>query len=60
VTAISLPLARRAELRLSKPGQLGLLLAVAGLLWVVFHDQWTLPYNDDTPLFRSLNDVRDW
>ncbi len=60
MTAIPLSLANRAELRLSKPVQLGLLLAVAGLLWAVFHDQWTLPYTDDTPLFRSLNGVRDW
>ncbi len=61
MTAASLSIGRRGVLvRASKPQQLGLLLVVSGVLWLVFHGQWTLPYNDDTPLFRTLMDVRNW
>ncbi len=60
MTAASLPLVRRGELRLSKPQQLALLLGVSGLLWLAFRGQWTLPYNDDTPVFQFFNDIRTW
>jgi glycine betaine/proline transport system permease protein len=36
-------------------------LGIAGVLaYLFFHGQWTLPHNDDEPLFRNLNSVRDW
>jgi glycine betaine/proline transport system permease protein len=60
VTAASLALVRRGELRLSKPQQLALLLGISAVLWLVFRGQWTLPYNDDTPVFRFFNDIRTW
>jgi glycine betaine/proline transport system permease protein len=31
----------------------------AAIAYVLFRNQWTLPHNDDAPLFRSLNDVHD-
>ena len=31
----------------------------AAIAYVLFRNQWTLPHNDDEPLFRSLNGVRD-
>ena len=31
----------------------------AAIAYVLFRDQWTLPHDDDAPLFRSLNGIRD-
>jgi len=31
----------------------------AAIAYVVFRNQWTLPHNDDEPLFRTLNQVQD-
>jgi glycine betaine/proline transport system permease protein len=31
----------------------------AAIAYVVFRNQWTLPHNDDAPLFRTLNQVHD-
>ncbi|HEY7132486.1 MAG TPA: ABC transporter permease subunit [Candidatus Limnocylindrales bacterium] len=36
------------------------LLGAAALTWILLHGQWTLPHDDDVPLFRSLNGIRDW
>jgi len=36
---------------------LGLLVAV---LFVLFHDQYTIPHDDDAPFFHALRDFRDW
>jgi glycine betaine/proline transport system permease protein len=60
VTAASLSLVRRGELQLSKSQQVALLLVVSAVLWVAFRGRWTLPYNDDTPLFQFFNDIRAW
>ena len=40
-----------------------LFLVFAGaafLTFLIFRDQWTLPHDDDSPLFRALNGVRDF
>lgn len=60
MTAASIAIARRAELRISKGGQLALLLGVAAVVYLVFRGQWTLPFNDDNGWFRFLNSIRDW
>jgi glycine betaine/proline transport system permease protein len=60
MTALSLSIARRTEIRASKPQQLGLLLVASAVLWVMFRGQWTLPYNDDTPVFQTFGDIRSW
>jgi glycine betaine/proline transport system permease protein len=31
----------------------------AAIAYVLFRNQWTLPHNDDEPLFRTLNQVQD-
>jgi glycine betaine/proline transport system permease protein len=31
----------------------------AAIAWILFRNQWTLPHNDDEPLFRTLNQVHD-
>jgi glycine betaine/proline transport system permease protein len=36
------------------------LAGAAFLTFLIFRDQWTLPHDDDSPLFRSLNGVRDF
>jgi glycine betaine/proline transport system permease protein len=36
---------------------LGLFVAVA---FVLFHDQFTIPHDDDAPLFHALRDFREW
>ena len=35
------------------------LLGAAVLIWILFNGQWTLPHDDDAPLFSSLNGIRD-
>jgi glycine betaine/proline transport system permease protein len=35
------------------------LAIAAAVTYVLFRNQWTLPHNDDDPLFRSLNAVHD-
>ena len=56
VTAISLPARGRLDER-----SRGARRASASRRdrYVLFRGQWTLPHNDDEPLFRSLNGVRD-
>jgi glycine betaine/proline transport system permease protein len=60
VTAISIPTVRRQELHVSRGWQLVVLFSVAGILYAIFAGQHVLPMNDDNPVFRFLNDVRDW
>jgi glycine betaine/proline transport system permease protein len=40
--------------------QAGALAVAAVLLYLLFRGQWTLPHDQDFPLFRSLNGVREW
>ncbi len=60
MTAASLSLGRRAEIRLSRGQQLGLLLLGWAVLYLIFNGQLTLAHSDDAPLFQTLNGVRDW
>jgi glycine betaine/proline transport system permease protein len=60
LTAVSLPATARLE-----PGTARRLLAIvaAGLvvgLYVAFQGQWTLPHDEEYPLFASLNGLRDF
>jgi glycine betaine/proline transport system permease protein len=43
--------------RLAWAAALGLFVAVA---FVVFNGQYTIPHDDDAPLFHALRDARDW
>ena len=60
MTAISLPAAVRLE-----PGAARRLLAVFVIalgigLYLIFQGQWTLPHDEEYPLFKSLNGLRDF
>ncbi len=60
MTATSLALGRRSEVRVSRGMQLALLLAAAAVLYLVFQGQWTLGFEKDSPVFLAINGVRDW
>lgn len=60
MTTLALPAMRRVTI----PGSrrvwaLGLVVATI-LLYLGFHDTATLPHDEDAPVFRTLNGVRDW
>jgi glycine betaine/proline transport system permease protein len=59
VTAISL---RAATIRspLNRPATIGLGAAIAALAFVIFNGQFTLPFDDQASLFKTLNGIRDW
>jgi ABC-type proline/glycine betaine transport system, permease component len=58
LTAVSLPLAMRIDPR-SARRLLALILVVAAVtLYAIFQGQWTLPHDEEYPLFRSLNGLR--
>ena len=59
MTAISLSTRARLEPATARRGLALVLVLAAAVAWLVFRNQWTLPHNDDEPLFRSLNGVRD-
>ena len=59
MTAVSVPLASRFDERAARRALIAAFVAAVVLLYIVFRGQWTLPHNDDEPLFRSLNGVRD-
>lgn len=59
MTAISLPAGGRLDQRAARRALAIVLLGAAAIAYVLFRNQWTLPHNDDEPLFRSLNGVRD-
>ncbi len=60
MTAASISIPWPGAPRVSRGWQLAILFAAAGVLYLVFRGQWLLPFNNDNPVFRSLNDVRDW
>ena len=60
MTAISLSDRSRLDQRSARRLLAAALVAAAALAFVLFHDQATLPHDDDFPLFRSLNGVRDF
>jgi glycine betaine/proline transport system permease protein len=60
VTAISLPARSRLDERSARRALAAALGLAAVIAYLLFRGAWTLPHNDDEPLFRSLNGVRDW
>jgi len=60
MTAISLPARSRLDPQAARRALALVLLGAAAVAYVLFRNQWTLPHNDDEPLFRSLNGVRDF
>ncbi len=58
MTAISLPASRRLDPVLAKRLLAAVLAAVVVLLFILFRGQWTLPHDQDFPLFKALNGVK--
>jgi glycine betaine/proline transport system permease protein len=59
MTAISLrPAALRASV--SRRAAIAAFVAVAAIVFLLLHGQFVLPHNDQAPLFKALNGVRDW
>ncbi|HLO36004.1 MAG TPA: ABC transporter permease subunit [Candidatus Deferrimicrobium sp.] len=59
MTAISLPTRVRLDPRDSRPLALAVLAAVAVILYLVFRGTSTLPFDSDTPLFKSITEARN-
>jgi glycine betaine/proline transport system permease protein len=59
MTAVSVPLISRLDEQGARRALAAVFAVAAVLLFVVFRGHWTLPHNDDEPLFRTLNGARD-
>jgi glycine betaine/proline transport system permease protein len=60
MTAISIPAVRRLDDRALRPILLGVLAAIAVILFLVFQNTSVLPHDEEAPVFTTINDVRDW
>lgn len=60
MTAIALSRGRRLQLPGSGRFWIAGVVAAAIALYAAFHDQFTLPFDTDAPIFQALNGVRDW
>src|SRR5438128_12369935 len=60
MTAITLSGQRRLQLPGTGRSWIAAAVAAAILLYAAFHDQFTLGFDSDAPLFQALNGVRDW
>ena len=60
MTAVRLPATSFVGHGSARRALLITLLGGAAIAWILFHGQATLPHDDDAPLFRSLNGIRDW
>ncbi len=58
MTALSLPVASRLDPGRARLGLALLVVAAAAVLYLLFQGQWTLPHDDASPLFKSLNGLR--
>ena len=59
MTAVRFPTAVIGDPAAARRVLAAVLGIAAAIAYVVFRGQWTLPHNDDEPIFRSLNGVRD-
>src|SRR5919201_27698 len=60
MTAISVRAVPRLDDRALRPILLGVLVAVAVALFLVFQNTSVLPHDEEAPVFTTINDVRDW
>ena len=59
MTAIGYRAAALADPAAARRALIVILALAAAVAYVLFRNQWTLPHNDDEPLFRTLNSVHD-
>ncbi len=59
MTAISLQASSRLDPGLARRLLAVVLAAVVVLLYILFRGQWTLPHDQDFPLFKTLNGVKE-
>jgi len=60
VTAISIPSVAGLDRRQARRLLLLVFAAASVLLYLAFSGQWTLPHDEDYPLFAALNGVKSW
>jgi len=60
MTAISLRAFPRIDERSARPIALILLAAVSVVLFLAFQNTFVLPHDEEAPVFKSINGVRDW
>ena len=60
MTAISVRAVPRLDDRALRPILLGVLVAVAVVLFLLFQNTSVLPHDEEAPVFTTINDVRDW
>jgi glycine betaine/proline transport system permease protein len=59
VTAVRFPTTAISDPAAARRALVVVLGIAAALAYVLFRGQWTLPHNDDEPLFRTLNQVQE-
>ena len=59
MTAIGYRTATLADPAAARRALVAALGIAAAIAYLLFRNQWTLPHNDDEPLFRTLNGVHD-
>jgi len=59
MTAVRFPTAVVVDPAAARRALVIVLGVAAAIAYVLFRGQWTLPHNDDEPIFRSLNGIRD-
>lgn len=59
MTAIGYRAGALADPAAARRALIVVLAIAAAIAYVLFRDQWTLPHDDDAPLFRTLNQVHD-
>jgi glycine betaine/proline transport system permease protein len=60
MTAVSLPATAHLELQTARRLLAVIVTVLAVGLYVIFQGQWTLPHDEEYPLFQSLNGLRDF
>ena len=60
MTAVTVNALRRPLARVPRRALFVLALAVAGILYLAFKGEWTLPHDPQAAIFLRFNEIRDW
>ena len=60
MTAVTANALRRPLTRVPRRALFVLALAVAGILYLAFKGEWTLPHDPQAAIFLRFNEIRDW